>query len=173
MGLLCNFVIALTFTFYDPILSPRLEKELEVRADFVFILINICVAVGSFVVGKISNVMDPRIVLTGGLVVTAISVFLTGGVKNDSVVATIIGIVGWSFCIYALTVPVIAEVSNVMEIDVINKYADIRNKKIASLALDDSTEDRCNWNTAPIQSNHIEKSCAMLLVIYALGALAG
>ena len=103
-----------TYLFYEPILAPRLEIDLGLRADLTFALLTICYAVGCIFIGKISMKHDLRYVIFGSFLASSICIYLSSGLENDSIVATLFGIAGEGFAYAGNLVAPYGEIFNVI-----------------------------------------------------------
>ena len=115
MGFFCHFMGAVTYLFYEPILSPRLQIDLGVRADLTFAMMAVMYATGCVIIGKLSSFGDLRITIFICFFLSSISIFLSGGLSTNSVSMTLLGIAGVGFFYAGQIVPVYVEVINVME----------------------------------------------------------
>ena len=124
MGISCHFVAALSYVFYDPILSPALAMESNVKTDlcpYFFALMSICYAIGCVVMGKLSGMVEKRVLISISFFLISASILVSGGLLMDSITATAIGLAGAGFFYSGCLLPPIPEVINTMQADLDRK----------------------------------------------------
>ena len=118
MGVLCHFMAALSYVFYDPILSPALVKEVgtnESICGICFAMMSLCYAIGCVVMGKLSTKVDKRILISISFLLSASSIYLSGGISSNPLNTTIPGLAGAGFFYSGCLLPVIPEIMNTMQ----------------------------------------------------------
>ena len=177
MGVLCHFVAALSYVFYDPILSPALIVEVGVGHDICglcFAMMSLFYAIGCVVMGKLSSKVDKRILISMSFFLVSASIYFSGGLPSKSVVATMIGLAGVGFFYSGCLLPVIPEIINIMQAD----FESVKEKerklldeeddyKFGPDALLESIRDD------PGKNNITDKTMALLAISYAFGSITG
>jgi predicted MFS family arabinose efflux permease len=94
MAFVMYFMNAIGYTFYEPILSIRLRSLglAEENVAFGFIVLAAFEAIGSVIIGYISEKIDKRIVIFGSFLFFSLSIYLTGGGAEESLVISFIGL---------------------------------------------------------------------------------
>ena len=118
MAIFVNFIAALSYNFYDPILSPSLMIDYKLDSETVglsFTVLTGGYAIGCIIIGKIGDKFDRRAVLGASMFSCSISIFLSGGLAVFSLHATILGLFGFGFFYAGLICPGYAEIITVME----------------------------------------------------------
>ena len=85
MGVICHFVAALSYVFYDPILSTALVKEVGTGQDICgicFAMMSLFYAIGCVVMGKLSTKVDKRVLISISFLFSACSIYVSGGVSS-------------------------------------------------------------------------------------------
>ena len=94
MACLIYFLTAVGFCFYEPILSVRLY-ELGMSDENVavgFILSSTTYALGSILIGPISERVDKRAVIFISFILFSVSIFLSGGSSSESLTISLVGL---------------------------------------------------------------------------------
>lgn len=117
MAFLMYFINAVGYCFYEPILSPRLQSLglAEENVAVGFIILAASEAVGSIIVGFISERVDKRIVIFCSFILFSVAIYLTGGLATESLLVTLFGLGLTGFFQASGTVPIIPEVIEAMQ----------------------------------------------------------
>ena len=164
MGVMCHFVGGITYLFYEPILAPRVELDLGLRADCTFALMTIFYAIGCVIIGELSSLGEIRVTIFICFLMSAFAIYLSSGLEDDSIVATLFGVAGEGFFYAGQIVPVYGEVINVMQ----NQFESEQKEKRRLLESKQTYID-----DSKIDNNITDKSCSLLGMAYAFGSIIG
>ena len=117
MACLMYFLTACGFCFYEPILSIRLY-EIGVAEENVavgFILTSATYAIGSIVIGLVSEKVDKRAVIFVSFLFFSFSIYLSGGLASESISVSLIGLALAGFFQAGGIIPIIPECIEVMQ----------------------------------------------------------
>ena len=112
MALVVYFSVAIFYMFYDPILSLRLS-DLGVSEEFVglgFAVTDATSSVAAPLIGCIAGAIDSRKVILVSLFGISLAVYLSGGLPEDSLTITYIGLALQGICVAGIWVPMIPEI---------------------------------------------------------------
>ena len=116
MACVMYFLTAVGFCFYEPILSIRLF-EIGIAEENVaigFILISATYAIGSILIGIISEKVDKRAVIFVSFIFFAVSIYISGGLSSESLNISLIGLALTGFFQAGGIIPIIPECIDVM-----------------------------------------------------------
>ena len=136
MGLIASVIAGTIICFYDPILAMRME-DIGVessKAGLAFIACAGSFAITAPFMGCLAEVVDRRIMIQFGFIGAAVGLILSGGLMNNSVEITYIGLVIGGICFGVSMVPMIPEIIGVMNEDLVSKQQE--EARLSGLAIE-------------------------------------
>ena len=112
MALLVYFSVAIFYMFYDTILSLRL-LDIGVKKQYVglgFALTDSMSSIGAPFIGCIAGAIDNRIVILVSLIIIAVSVLLSSGLGDNSIMLTYVGLSLLGIGVAGIWVPIMPEI---------------------------------------------------------------
>ena len=176
MALFAYFMAAVLLIFYDPILSLRIEALglPENQAGLGFSLMAFCFAFSSPFMGCLAEAVDKRLLIGGGFVGITGSLYLTGGLSENSLAITFAGLGLNGVCIACIFAPVIPEIVSTMQEDFQERHN--RELRGSACARDSPTTEPLTKVVIPttdVKTNIPDKGPALAEMSFALGSIIG